>query len=198
LIDSNGLSRTFGATALPVAILIAILSMNVLWSVWVEEGRVSSSVLLNLLPKPIAIGLLVAGTLAVAWRWRLFGHLQRALARHAAILCGVLIGAAPAILYVVLAVTGVGKMDPSLPLGFRPLWKTGETMIYLLHGLPLLFGADPRPFETLVCMGRPSAVRPLEIDWSGLMAGANWIVVGSMCTVTIVFFYRNDGTFPNC
>jgi hypothetical protein len=179
--------RTLGLTALPCLTIVAILCLNVIWAVWVEDGRVQSNVLLGLVPKQITLACLAAGGSVAAWRWRLISRLQRTLVSNAGMLCGVLAGAAPAILYVVLAVTGIGKMDPSLPLGFRPLWKIGETMVYLLHGLPLHFGADPRPFEQLVCMGRESSVRALELDWSGIMRGANMFVAGSACTALIVF-----------
>jgi hypothetical protein len=178
----------FGHAGLPVAAIAAVLMLNVTWAVWVADHKVHSTLMLGIVPKPVAGAIIVATFIAAAIlikrKTRLFESVRQLATKNAALLLGAAIGVTPAVIYTVQAATGSRPMDPSLPLGFRPLWLTGETMVYLLNGLPLLFGTDPRPFLQLVGVGRDTVVRPLNVMDSALVVAAGWMVVG--CAVSCV------------
>lgn len=179
-----------GRGALPLALLGAVLMFNLLWTTWVGGGRVHSELLLGLVPKPAAVvvlGLIGAtALLLLAKRTTLISEARALAGRNGMLIFGVLVGAAPAVLYVFQTVVGSRTMDPSLPLGLRPIWKTGETLVYLIHGLPLLFSADPRPFLQLVGVGRDTVTLPLDLLTSGLLVGANRLIIGALTGAGVV------------
>lgn len=184
-----------GRATLPVCALGAILALNVTWSVWVDQPHVRSVLLMGFLPAPVAGGLIALAAIAAAvYLFKKTTMLQSARAwatAHPALVAGMVIGAAPAILYTVRAALKLAPMEPSLPLGIRPLWLTGETMVYLLNGLPLLFGADPRPFVQLMSVGHTDVSQPLSIVFSGLLGAANWLVIGALLSATMTFIWMN-------
>lgn len=180
-----------GLVALPVVGLVAVLLVNLLYAVWVEHGEVHQLVLLGLAPRPVAMALMGAlGLFAIALIRRRLPRrdvLRPTLGRQAPFLFGALAGAAPAILYVGLSLLGRGDVEPSLPLGLRPIWQTGDTLLYLIEGLPLMLGADARSFLHLVTLGLANPLTPLSIVMSGVVSGANWLVLGSLATLGIIF-----------
>ncbi len=182
-------SRT-GVATLPALFILALLLLNVTWSVWVEPGRVRKVLLLGLVPQPIAAGILatiaVAAIALAVVKTNVVGRARQLLQTNGMMILGMLAGAAPAALYVLQTVTGSRPMDPSLPLGLRPLWLAGDTMLYLIHGLPLLLGADPRPFLQLVSVGRDTATLPLGLMTSGIVSAANWLVLGALLTSLVI------------
>lgn len=192
------LRRRANLAALPLLALAAVLLLNLTWATWVDDGRVHSLLLLGLLPKPIAAGTLavVAGAcvLMLVRRTSLVASVRRLAQTNAPLILGMLIGAAPAAVYSIQAAFGLRTMDPSLPLGFRPLWLIGEPLLYLLQGLPLLFGADAQSFLSLVNVGRDASVEPLGIVAAGLVSAANWLVLGSLatCLAILLLAYRRD------
>lgn len=173
-----------GVTTLPVAALAAVSVLNAVSAVWVDQGVVRYSMLFGLGPSPAAYLVLGVAGAAVCFavlrytRWVEQG--RGLLTSNAAMVLGVIVGAAPAILYILLTTLGGRPLDPSLPMGIRPLWLTGETLVYLMHGLPLLFGADPRPFVHLMGMGHADVTQPLSAGMSGLVSTADWLVVGGL------------------
>lgn len=178
-----------GIATLPIAFIAVVLISNCTWSVHVDQGRVHSILLLGLLPKPLAAVVIIT-TLAVLGiylqhRFQALARLRRGLPVAGPMILGILIGASPALWYVMRSALGLRTLEPALPLGLRPLWTIDATLTYLWHGLPLLFGADIRPFLELVTIGRPSSIRPLEILTSGMSSGANWLVLGAGITATI-------------
>ncbi|MFQ5411489.1 MAG: hypothetical protein ACE5EC_04305 [Phycisphaerae bacterium] len=179
--------------SLLVAALFGVLLLNVFWAVWVADGKVHSQLLLGLLPKPAALGVLVLlGVITLGWaakRTRLIESLRSLITRNGGLILGILAGSAPALLYTVQTLVGDRSMDPSLPLGFRPLWLTGETMIYLLNGLPLVFGADPQPFLQLVGVGRDTVTRPIDLVTAGTVMAASFLVAGSLVTGLMVLLH---------
>ena len=187
-----------GVTTLPVVVILAVLLFNATWAVWVDEGHIRNMLLLDVFPTPIAVGLLAAAAIAVALyavvKTSAVAHARRLLQTNGLLVVGVLAGAAPAALYVLQTTIGMRAMDPSLPLGFRPLWFAGDTLHYLIRGLPLLFGADPRPFLQLVSVGRDTVVMPMDIITSGLAVAANWVVLGAMISslFVLLFSYRGE------
>jgi hypothetical protein len=180
-----------GHTTLPVVALIVVLLLNCCWAVWVEEERLYSRLLLGIVSPPVAGVILCAAALTgiiASWqRTDVVARLRGGLPSAGPLLAGLLVGAMPAVMYVVLAVIGAGAMDPSLPLGIRPLWTIGSTLTYLACGLPLLFGADARPFLDLVTIGRPPPFEPPDIVVAAMASGANWLVVGAAATACAVF-----------
>lgn len=192
--------RRMGILTLPLILLAGILLLNTIWSVHVDQGRVHSQLLLGVLPKTLAvilIGVVISAlTVALQYRLQLFERSRGILRAAGPMIAGVVIGASPAVYYVLQTAVGLRQMEPALPLGLRPLWTVGDTLSYLWHGLPLLFGADARPFLSLVTIGRPSALEPLDIMTSGWVLGANWLVLGAMTTASITFLvaYRSDIT----
>ncbi len=194
----NGLRRKANLATLPILAIAAVLLLNLTWATWVQDGRVHSLLLLGTLPKPVAAGLLVvAGTVFsvfIAKRTPIVAYIREFAQANALIIVGMLIGAAPAALYSIQAAVGLRQMDPSLPLGFRPLWLIGEPLLYLLHGLPLLFGADAQSFLALVNVGRDATVRPLSIPEAGIVSACNWLVLGSLvtCAAILLLAYRRD------
>jgi hypothetical protein len=178
--------------ALPLLAFSAVVTLNSVWYVYVDGSSVRSEILLGHLPRGVAIGaILLVGAGLFAYTHRRFNliHRARQLATPAApLMLGILIGAAPALLYVVEVVLGMREMDPSLPLGIRPIWKLQSTLDYFLHGVPLLFGADARPFLDLVTIGRAGVFKPLDIMTAGVLAAANWLVLGAAMTAVMILW----------
>ncbi len=176
---------------LPALVVVAILALNTAWAVWVADGKVHNQLLLGLLPKPIAAALLGGTAIAVAifaaFKTRLFSHARNLLRTNGLMIAGALLGATPAAIYAAQAALGFRTMEPSVPLGFKPLWMAGDTMHYLIRGLPQLVAADIRPYLQLVTVGRESPVSLLNIENSAAVIAANWLVVGALLTSLIVF-----------
>lgn len=190
----SGVRSVFGVTTLPLAAVAVVLLMNMVSSVWVEEGRVRYSMLLGLGPSPLAFGILglAAGAvgLFVVRCTSLIAQARAVVMDNAAMVLGILVGATPALLYLVAATLGMRPMDPSLPMGIRPLWTIGETLVYLLSGLPLLLGADPRPFVALMGMGHADVTKPLEPALANMLVAANWIVAGALVLTAVLLVGR--------
>lgn len=176
--------------ALPIVAFVVVLALNVTWATWVEDGRVRSQLLLGLLPKPVAAGVLMLVAFAIFFtinrRIPLVDYARAAAQNQATMILGLLVGSTPAILYVFGRSLSGQPLDPSLPLGFRPMWMAGETLIYLANGLPLLFGPDPRPFLALVGVGRDTVTRPLDLVTAGWVVGAGWLALGAGMTTLVV------------
>jgi hypothetical protein len=183
-----------GRAALPVVALLGLLVMNVVYAVWVEQGQVRRLILLGLLPDWLEGVLIVSGLIALVIiihrRTSAFDVVRNALNRNAWMLFGALLGATPAILYIAIGLLGHHAIDPALPLGLRPLWKAGDTLLYLLTGMPLLLGADPRLFLQLVSVGRDSALMPLDPTIANGVAAASWLTAGAMLTLAGVLLVR--------
>ena len=199
VIGANSMSRLINSPiALPACALVSIVGFNCLWYVYVDGAAVRSEILLGFLPRGISMSILgLAGLSAFVLaqkRYDVIGRAREMLNPAAPLVLGTLVGAAPALFYVVSAVVGQREMDPSLPLGLRPVWKIASTIDYLFHGLPLLFGADARPFLDLVTTGRPGVFKPLGILTDGILGGANWLILGAAATLALVFIaaYRTE------
>ncbi len=191
---STGTHWTQRAT-LPIAALTAVLLLNCTWAIWVADHEIHSELLLGLVPKPTAMLILcLGGAIALLFLWKRTTLIQRARAlatENAALILGVLVGAAPAVLYVVQSILGLRTMDPSLPLGFRPIWLAGDTLLYLILGLPLLFGPDPRGFLQLVGVGRDTATLPLGGAAAVLVSIGGWLVIGCLLAAFAILLYSN-------
>ncbi len=176
--------------ALPIVALVAVLILNITWATWVADGRVQSQLLLGVLPKPIAIVILLIATLGFAYfinrHVNLIDFARAAAQNHGTMILGLLVGSTPAVLYVAGRSLSGQPLDPSLPLGFRPIWMAGETLIYLANGIPVLFGADPQPFLSLVGVGRDTVTQPLSLMTTGLVEGAGWLALGAAMTTFVV------------
>lgn len=184
--------------ALPSLFIMGVIAFNCTWYVYVEGARVHSEFLLGLLPRGAALAIIAVTALSlIALANRRLGIIalaRRSMSIGAPLILGTLVGAAPAVLYVTRAVLGLSEMDPSLPLGLRPIWKIESTLNYFVHGMPLLFGADARPFLDVVTTGRPGVFRPLDIMTSGMLSAANRLVLGGAMTAAIVLWmtYRDE------
>lgn len=191
-------SERLGLLTLPALVAAALVIVTGIWSVHVDRGRVDSRLLMGAVPRPVALAVLATALAAVGAiaqrRWNLIGRLREMARTRGMFLAGLLAGALPALAYLLGAVVGLHPLDPSLPLGLRPLWTVHETMSYIWHGLPLLFGADARPFMELVTIGRPSPIRPPDIIAHGLVRGANLLVLGAALTLAIALVqsYRGE------
>lgn len=186
----ESISRRTRFATLPIVAFLVVLALNMTWATWVTDGRVQSLLLLGVLPKPVAgIGLML-GVFGAAWyvnrRIPLIDHARRAAQQNGTMILGLLVGSTPAFIYVFGHSLSGEPLDPSLPLGFRPLWMAGETLVYLVHGLPLLFGPDPRPFLALVGVGRDTVTRPLDMMTAGWVTGAGWLALGAGITTLVV------------
>jgi hypothetical protein len=185
-----------GRANLPVMALAAILLLNLCWSVSVEDGQVRTSFLFDLLPKSatLLIFFLFACAALASTRRTIIPRLRTILNANIALIAGALLGAGPAVLYVLQHLYQGQSMEPTLPLGFRPLWLTGETLVYMLKGLPLHFGADPRPFVDHVTVGRDRGVVPLDIFYAAVAEHANHLALaaGIILTVAILWAHRRE------
>ncbi len=195
-----GIDRTLnrlGPLALPLMTLAFALLANVARSTTVEHGRVRTEMFLGLAPPPIAAALLgivgIAALVVIHRRTNFFASARRALDANGVILFGMIVGALPAILYIITGLLGRHEIEPTLPLGMRPIWRAGETLGFFISGLPLLFGADSRQFLDLVCIGRENALKPLDSSWSTLLAMGNWWVAGAALTLTVAAGIRYRG-----
>ncbi len=138
---------SFGRCSLPLLLVAAILSWNVMWAVSVEEFQVRHHVLLDALPKPIAVGVLVAaaavGGIALARRTNLLLRSRQLLQASGLLMVGLIVGVAPALVYIVQTTIGLRPLEPTLPLGFRFLWRIGDSTLQLWHGPgPAMFWPD--------------------------------------------------------
>lgn len=189
--------RHLGRSTLLITALTGITLLNAAWSVWVEDGEVRTRLLFGTASIAKAIVLAVVIGFCgwfLATRTRMVCAIREMAARNGAMLLGGLIGATPAIWYVIQHLATRVEMDPALPLGFRPLWTTGETLIYLLCGMPLMFGADPRPYMAHVTVGRDHAIEPFDIFTSSLVSVADRLVLSSLaaCVTVFVIAYRGE------
>jgi hypothetical protein len=189
----NRSRRSMGRATLAIVLTSLVLVINIAMSTWVDNGAAKTQILLGLFPKPVAIAILglVATSIAIslARTTTLLADARTLLFNNSAMILGVLIGAAPALFYLAMTVVGAQTMEPALPLGLRPIWRTGETLTYLLHGLPLLLGADPRAFLQLISVGRESALRPSDLMMSAALVAANWFVLGAIFTCSIAWLH---------
>jgi hypothetical protein len=106
---------------------------------------------------------------------------------NASMIAGMIAGSSPAIFYAVQRTMSGQPLEPSLPLGIRPMWLIGETMVYLLHGLPLLLGADPRPFVQLMSVGHPNVTNPLSTGVETLATAANNAVFIALLVLLVLW-----------
>ena len=185
-----------GRCRLPVLALLAILALNICWSVVVEDGQVRTMFLLDSVPHAIGIPILfaIAGFLIVMTRSAVYPALRSIINSNVHLILGAMVGAMPAVMYVVQYLAYRMQMEPTLPLGFRPIWMTGETLVYFLCGLPLLFGADPQPFVSHVTVGRERTAVPLDSFWSATTHFANGLVaiaIIAACAL-ILWNYRKE------
>ncbi len=187
--------QQLGTLALPIFVLGAALALNLVQTVHVENGKVVSQVLLGLLPKPLAIavqGLAAGAAMSYAQlRWNALAIARRALGTNGPLLFGIIVGVIPIIYYVAGGALGTHAIEPALPLGFRPLWKIGETAGFLANGLPLLLGASSDRFLQLICIGREDVLRPINEMTAGLMQFANWLVAGGLVTLAAALVLQN-------
>ncbi|MBI5763528.1 MAG: hypothetical protein HZA51_08405 [Planctomycetes bacterium] len=182
--------RHLGRATLPLAVLAALTLLNAMWSVWVEDGEVRTRLLFGAATGAKAIFLAVGIGFFIwylATRTNALHSVRDSVSHNGVMLLGGLVGATPAIWYVIQHVVAGNAMDPALPLGIRPLWKTGETLIYLLCGMPLMFGADPRPYMAHVTVGRDHAIEPFDIFTSSLVSVADRLVLASAAACVTVF-----------
>lgn len=175
-----------GRATLPLLAIVALLTLNMTWAVWAAPGEVRKVLLLDLVPQPVAAALLCAASLAalliILLKTTWAGLARGMIRENGAMILGVFVGQLPAIAYAVQLALGWRSLDPSLPIGIRPLWLTGETMHFFIDGLPLLFGADPQRFLQLTRMGRHAVTLPLEPRMIQVLTVANWIVLVSVVT----------------
>src|SRR5205823_3301605 len=99
---------------------------------------------------------------------------------------GAFVGLLPTMLYAMQRFLSGRVMEPSLPLGLRPVGTIGETVEYLYRGLPLLLGGDARPFLDLVRVGRAYPIAPLSDLTAGAVGRLNLLVLGALLTAGIV------------
>ncbi len=192
------LSR-LGLLALPIVALAFVLLANVARATTVEHGRVRTEMLLGLMPPAAAAAILavigIAALVLIHRRTRFFASARRTLDANGVILFGMIVGALPAIVYIITGLLGRHEIEPALPLGMRPIWRAGETLNFFVSGLPLLFGADARPFLDLVCIGRESPLKPLDPTWQTMLAIGNWWVAGAALSLTLSLALRYRAAF---
>lgn len=194
-----GLDRTFRGLpiALPVVVLLAVATATSIWGMWVVDGRVQTSLLMDMLPRPAALALLAVAAI-VAWRyvtrrWPLTAFLRSRLAAAGPLIFGALAGLTPTLVYMVRQTLTGAPVEASLPLALRPLWTIGDPLHYLLRGLPLLLAADGGPFLDLVRVGRLYATVPVSASVAAGLIGLNWLVLGALLTAgTILAVHYRD------
>ena len=181
------LAAQLGVGTLPMLAIAALLLLNLVWAVWATDGKVHKVFFLGLVSRPVGAGILGVAALivvAAALRNARLVEMLRALMRaNSLLILGALLGLMPSVLYAFQVAIGWRVLEPSLPMGVRPLWLGGETMLYLIEGLPLLFGADPRPFHELTWIGRDAVTVPLAPTFATLLAIADWLVFLAVPTV---------------
>jgi hypothetical protein len=198
----SGLDRFFGRLALPAIVLLAVLMLNCLWAVWVEDAKVHYAVLLDLVPRAAAVaGLGLAAAVGCIWLSRHAGvvaALRQQLSAAGPFILGVLAGNAPALWYVLARTLSGEPLEDTLPLGLRPIWMADETLVYLVRGLLVLLGADPSPFLDLVRVGRAYVTVPLPATAAAGLTALNWLVLaaGIVVGVALVSAYRGELAKP--
>ena len=141
----------------PVALPFVVVSLAVLasclGSVVVTPAGVEFQLLFHLLPQSVV--LLVAMTLVAIVALRLvrcparMHWLRERVNAFAPLILGAVAGLSPAILYVVGKSLSGEPLEDCIPLGFRPFWTIGQTGVFAVHGLPVLFSADPAAYLQL-------------------------------------------------
>ncbi|NUQ44516.1 MAG: hypothetical protein HUU22_00615 [Phycisphaerae bacterium] len=195
-----GLDRTFRSLpmSLPVVVLLTIAVATSIWGMWVVDGRVRTSLLMDMLPRPAAAAVLVIAAI-VAWRsltqrWPVLPFLRSQLTSAGPLIFGALVGLTPTLIYVVRRTLTGAAVEASLPLGLRPMWTIGDPLLYLLRGLPLLLAADGGPFLDLVRVGRSYVTVPVSPQVAAGLFGLNWLVLGGLltCGVVMAVHYRDE------
>ncbi len=186
--------RRLGILTLPALAVIGVLTATTVYSVEVAEGSVRKHILLGLLPAPLGAALVAVLAGVLGWRlWRrpaIVSGVRALLERNAAMLAGLLAGSLPAIAYLAGGVLGRHEIEPALPLAVRPPWTAAAPLEFLVRGLPLLLGADPAPFLSLVTAGREAALHPLGDGLRAMLPLANAAVTASLLMLVIAFIRR--------
>ncbi|MFO0973978.1 MAG: hypothetical protein U1A27_11145 [Phycisphaerae bacterium] len=187
---ANALADRLGRTALPVAVLAAVALVNCVHAVWAEDGQVQTRMLLGLLPARVAAPMiavvLAAAAVVVAWRTGIVAAARTALTRQAWLLAGAIVGAGPALLYAIGGALGWHALEPALPLAIRPIWKVGDPLLYLARGAAVLYGADPRPFTSLVTVGRPAVTSAPAGAIAAALPACNAVVATGLALLAAV------------
>lgn len=184
----------FDLAALPILLLLVYLTLSSLFGVWVDEQGIHRLTAPGHLPWLLtgmkAFGLLVAlGYFLLRSKSRL-AEIRAFMPSAAPLVFGCLVGYLPAVLYVLQKRLTGGPLDDSLPLGLRPIWTVGPTLTFLVHGLPLLLGADPSGYLNLIQIGRELDLVPLAPRLSQLLTGLNWVVLAGLFGAAVALVVR--------
>ena len=175
--------------ALPLTILLLVIGASSIMSVRVAESEVQYAVLMNLLPREVALLILAAVCAGIGIYLRVDRLLSRWMERLSGagpFVFGLLLGNLPSLVYVIGRTVARQPMDDSLPLGLRPIWTIGENLVYMIRGVPLLLGADPGPFLQLVSVGRSYEIAQLSAVAEFAMATLNLVVLGGLMAAMLV------------
>ncbi len=170
---------------LVVGLLVTILAS--VCAVQITDQGVEYLLLSGLVPQSVAVLMigLVVGTVGVIVlrRTNALPWLRSQLNHIGPLVLGTVAGLTPAIAYVVYHTVTQQPLEDCLPLGFRPMWTVGETLGYVQHGLPLLFGADPSPMVELIQTGRAHSLESLTpLARQALILSS---IVGYVCLVAL-------------
>jgi hypothetical protein len=184
--------------ALPAVAFIALVLLNGVWSVRLHGARAEHVLLLGIVPRAAAVGILAcvgfAGACWIARRTNAASILRRQITHAGPFILGTLIGNAPSAVYVVQQTMMGRAFEDTLPLGVRPIWTIGENLNFLFHGAPVVFGADPAPFLDLVRVGRSYTTLPLAGPVTASLAASNWLVLFGLvaCGVLLIVGFRAE------
>lgn len=181
--------------ALPLTAFGLVVIVTSLWAVWVDNGQVRHLALMGLPRFWIAMSALTAVSIIVlarvvtgspAFRFPSI-PIRAAIHKFAPLVLGVLAGLTPTFLYTLKHLGSGQSVEPTVPLGFRPLWTCGETIEYLVGGLRMLLAADVRPYTDLVCVGRARPDGPMPEFLARVMPAADSLAVGALISLSLLF-----------
>ena len=174
--------------ALPLLGLLFIVALSAIYCVEVSKHGVEFYLFMGLVSIPVGVAMLgvlvVIAALALRRQAQVQNWLRQQTNAAAPLILGMFVGYLPAIGYVVVRTFAGEGLEDSIPLGVRPLWTMHETVSFLISGVPVLFGADPRPFLDLLL------IDPYNYPLRSLPAGRHellgWFNLGILAAAVVL------------
>jgi hypothetical protein len=179
---------------MPAVVLVLVSFLSFIVCVTAGSEGMEFVLLFNLIPKPIAVVLLLsffAATFAyVAMKTTWLNWARRKADYVGPFIFGFIAGQTPAIAYVVIQKLRGQPLEDCLPLALRPIYTISESLGYLTTGLPLVLGADPRPMINLSIVGYVLDMPSLG-QWNAMIVAMNCLCLFALVVLGVTYWRQN-------